>query len=54
MIATVKEYDFTLVDTEVAHLINSFENQDNKVAVKKMKAWVPEFKSNNSIFEELD
>ncbi|MGE0561437.1 MAG: polysaccharide biosynthesis protein [Flavobacteriales bacterium] len=54
MIAKVKEYDFEEINAKINQLIESFENQDNKVIVKQMKQLVPEFKSNNSIYEELD
>lgn len=54
MIAKVKEYDFDFIAAEIQHLIESFETQDNKLIVKQMKQLVPEFKSNNSIYEELD
>lgn len=54
MIAKVKEYDFDFISAKIQNLIGSFEKQDNKVIVKQMKQLVPEFKSNNSIYEELD
>jgi FlaA1/EpsC-like NDP-sugar epimerase len=54
MIAKVKEYDLATVSAEINELISLFHNQDNKAIVKKMKALVPEFKSKNSVFEELD
>ncbi len=54
MIAKVKEYDFDFISAKIQDLIDSFEKQDNKVIVKQMKLLVPEFKSNNSIYEELD
>jgi FlaA1/EpsC-like NDP-sugar epimerase len=54
MIAKVKEYNFDTVSETINQLINLFEKQDNKSIVKKMKALVPEFISNNSIYEELD
>ncbi len=54
MIAKVKEYDFKTIEVKIAELISSFENQDNRVIVSKMKTLVPEYKSNNSIYEELD
>jgi FlaA1/EpsC-like NDP-sugar epimerase len=54
MIAKVKEYDFETVSTTIEELINLFDAQDNLSIVKKMKALVPEFKSNNSIYEILD
>jgi FlaA1/EpsC-like NDP-sugar epimerase len=54
MIAKVKEYDFNAVSTAIDELIGLFNKQNNKSIVKKMKELVPEFKSNNSIYEELD
>jgi FlaA1/EpsC-like NDP-sugar epimerase len=54
MIAKVKEYDFTTISSAITELISLFDKQDNKSIVKKMKALVPEFKSNNSVYEELD
>lgn len=54
MIAKVKEYDFSEISNTVNELISLFDKQDNSSIVKKMKALVPEFKSNNSIFESLD
>ena len=54
MIAKVKEYDFVLISLAISELISLFDKQNNKSIVKKMKELVPEFKSNNSIYEELD
>jgi FlaA1/EpsC-like NDP-sugar epimerase len=54
MIAKVKEYDFDFINSKIKELIDCFNTQDNKVIVKQMKELVPEFKSNNSIYEELD
>jgi FlaA1/EpsC-like NDP-sugar epimerase len=54
MIAKVKEYDFETVSSEVHELIALFNKQDNQQLVKKMKMLVPEFKSNNSVYESLD
>ncbi len=54
MIAKVKEYDFREITNTVNELISLFDKQDNDSIVKKMKLLVPEFKSNNSIFESLD
>lgn len=54
MIAQVKEYhyeDINLHLNELIRLSNSY--QDRKV-VAKMKEMIPEFKSNNSIYEDLD
>lgn len=54
MIAKVKEYDLGTVTSEINELISLFHKQDNKAIVRKMKSLVPEFKSQNSVFEELD
>lgn len=54
MIAKVKEYDLDNVKAEITELISLFHKQDNKAIVRKMKSLVPEFKSQNSVFEELD
>lgn len=54
LIAKVKEYDFETISSSINELINLFDQQNNKSIVKKMKDLVPEFKSNNSIYEELD
>jgi FlaA1/EpsC-like NDP-sugar epimerase len=54
MIAKVKEYDFSIVAESIAELIQLFDKQDNRSIVIKMKELVPEFKSNNSVYEALD
>jgi FlaA1/EpsC-like NDP-sugar epimerase len=54
MIAKVKEYDLENVSKEISALISLFDKQENTAIVKKMKDLVPEFKSNNSVYEELD
>src|SRR6185295_16965652 len=54
LVAKVKEYDFAEVSEEIGELITLFHAQDNKSIVSKMKELVPEFKSNNSVYEELD
>jgi len=54
MVAKVKEYDPQAVSASINELIGLFGQQDNTPIVKKMKELVPEFKSNNSVFEELD
>lgn len=54
MVARVKEYDFDEITSTVNELIALFDKQDNKLIVKKMKLLVPEFKSNNSVYEALD
>jgi FlaA1/EpsC-like NDP-sugar epimerase len=54
MIATVREYDFEQIKTVVDELTHLFDKQNNNDLVKILKKYIPEYKSNNSIFEELD
>ena len=54
LIAEVAKYEFDKIATEIKELIDLFEYQDNMKLVKKMKMIVPEFISNNSIYEVLD
>jgi FlaA1/EpsC-like NDP-sugar epimerase len=54
MIAKVNEYKFDDVNNKISELINSLANHDNMEIVKKMKNIVPEFKSQNSIYQILD
>ena len=54
MVAKVREYDFPKVSEQVNELIAMTESKDNMKIVAMMKRIVPEFKSENSIYEELD
>jgi FlaA1/EpsC-like NDP-sugar epimerase len=54
MIASVREYDFELVEKNITELITLFKTQQNDKIVGKMKELVPEYISNNSPFEKLD
>lgn len=54
LIAKVKEYDFDATSNSINELIGLFTKQNNQAIVKKMKELVPEFKSNNSVYEQLD
>jgi FlaA1/EpsC-like NDP-sugar epimerase len=54
MIAKVKEYDLDTVSANIDSLISLFERQQNMDIVRKMKEIVPEFRSNNSVYERLD
>lgn len=54
MVAKVKEYDFEEVKKNVDELVSLFNAQDNINLVRKMKEIVPEYISNNSVFEILD
>ena len=53
-IASVREYDYEAVSKEIDELIAISKNYDDMATVKKMKEIVPEFKSNNSVYEVLD
>ena len=54
MIGKVREYPFSLVAKEIDELIALVREDEDKKVVAKMKSIVPEFLSNNSIYEELD
>lgn len=54
MIAQVRPASFHEVRTEINILLQLLEGQDDKAIVRKMKMIVPEFVSNNSVFEGLD
>ena len=53
-IAQVREYDYDEVNREIEELVEISKKFDNMATVKKMKQIVPEYKSNNSIYEQLD
>jgi len=54
MIGKVREYVFNDVELQIHELIIQARVNDNRKVVLQMKAMVPEFKSKNSKFEELD
>jgi len=54
MIGKVREYVFADVEKQIYELISSAKSDSNRQVVINMKKLVPEFKSKNSIFEELD
>ncbi|MBC8486937.1 MAG: polysaccharide biosynthesis protein [Bacteroidetes bacterium] len=54
MIGKVRRYDFNMICEEIEELISLFDKQDNTAIVRKMKQIVPEYKSQNSVFEKLD
>jgi FlaA1/EpsC-like NDP-sugar epimerase len=54
MIASVREYDFDEISVEIEDLINKSFSGKNYLTVSKMKTIVPEFVSNNSVYEKLD
>jgi len=53
-IAEVREYDFADISKQVNDLVEISKRYDNMETVKKMKEIVPEYKSNNSVYEQLD
>lgn len=54
MIAQVQEYDLNAISPLMEQMFVGLNSESNKILVKTMKKLVPEFKSNNSIYEELD
>ena len=53
-IAQVREYDYDEVNKEIEALMETAKQYDNMATVRKMKEMVPEYKSNNSVYEKLD
>lgn len=53
-IAEVREYDYIEVSKQIDNLIEKSKLYDEMLTVKCMKEIVPEYKSNNSIYEKLD
>ena len=53
-IAQVREYDYDEVSREIEELVDISKQFDNMNTVLKMKQIVPEYKSNNSVYEALD
>lgn len=53
-IANVREYDYSEVERDIEELIEVSKQYDDMLTVNKMKEIVPEFKSNNSVYEALD
>jgi FlaA1/EpsC-like NDP-sugar epimerase len=53
-IAEVRNYEYDEVSKDIDDLIEISKKYDNMATVKKMKEIVPEYKSNNSVYEALD
>ena len=53
-IAEVREYDYEQVCRQIDELCVIAKKFDNMATVAKMKEIVPEYKSNNSVYEQLD
>lgn len=54
MVANVREYNFEDINGQIEELIRCSYEGKNFLTVSQMKKIVPEFKSNNSIYEKLD
>lgn len=54
LIARVREHPYEKVCTYVDELIELFSIQNNERIVRLLKEVIPEYKSNNSVFEKLD
>ncbi len=54
MVAKVRTYSFKQINDQINELITLSKQHKDNLVVRKMKEIVPEFKSNNSIYEELD
>src|SRR5690606_3661370 len=54
MIARVRQNDFDMVNQQIQALLNSTKAHDSMEMVRQMKCMVAEFKSQNSIYEQLD
>jgi len=53
-IAQVREYDYAQVCQDIDDLVSISQQFDNMATVRKMKAIVPEYKSQHSVYEALD
>ena len=53
-IAEVREYNYDEVCKDINELIEISKQYDDMATVAKMKQIVPEYKSNNSVYEKLD
>lgn len=54
LVAKVREYDFDAVSTQIQALIEEAQTGKSFPCVQKMKTIVPEYKSKNSVYEQLD
>jgi len=54
MIAKVRKQEFSLVQSHITELLKYYEKGEEEKMVIQMKRMVPEYKSNNSIFEKYD
>ncbi len=54
LIARVRKYPFERVRKGVSDLLGLYESGDQEAMVALLKRFIPEFKSNNSVYEQLD
>jgi FlaA1/EpsC-like NDP-sugar epimerase len=54
LIGKVREFEYDQVNQIINQIIELFKTQNNELIVQQMKTIVPEYISNNSIFEKLD
>lgn len=54
LIGKVRQYSYSNINREIQELIDLFDSQKNDLIVAKLKKIVPEFISNNSVYESLD
>ena len=54
MIARVRTYDYNDVCQHLEHLLGCLHKGPSHDIVAEMKHMVPEFKSNNSVYQEID
>ena len=54
LVAKVGEYDYAKVEADIEAMIQLAKSIDVQGTVRAMKQLVPEFKSKNSPFEQLD
>ncbi len=54
LIARVREYSFDSVSKGVDDLLALYQSCDKEAMVTLLKRFMPEFKSNNSVYEQLD
>ena len=54
MIAKVRHKEFNQVKEDMAKLMKYYDKGEEERMVMQMKQMVPEYKSNNSVFEKFD
>lgn len=54
MLAKVPPFSYAEMDMALAEIQTLLENDTNSAIIKRIKHYVPEFLSNNSVFEKLD